>query len=535
MSYTDFVWVHHPLTGENPPIGKSSTPWEQTWLVFSKPDQNLLNEALKNEEGNVGVYGDRWVVDLKSRTISPRYWKAAPSEVVRVLWHVDGKPLPEEDSMAIEKWIDEWNGQDYVEGSSSDLLALPDGKNFVEYQESSGSYVIYGSGIGVYLSPRSPLTRGWKDLPTDTGDSALPATDLVFCIHGIGEHFWSQPSQQQAGSPGAFVESIREFRDLINKGRQEGEGRIECLPVVWANIIHEDDTDLVGRIKDITLRSVPVLRSLANDVASDVMFYQSSIYEGKIRRGVVSSINTAVKEYMANADSRGAARPRVSVLGHSLGSVIAYDVVEIQNNDNLPQEYRLQLDSDVHILILCGSPLPLFLTCRGVARSDIVPLSNCSRVYNIFNPTDPVAYRIEPLINPDCKAINPHHVPFYSGGGGIQRHVQVKSAVQSFAESAFEAGVTNALIKPVKNLLGFNEEEKKKYTDAVEKIKKLNRNERIDWVLQDSFIESATEYVAAIASHCKYFGNPGFALFVRDKIVNEPHSSADESESLEAA
>lgn len=83
----------------------------------------------------------------------------------------------------------------------------------------------------------------------------------------------------------------------------------------------------------------------------------------------------------------------------------------------------------------------------------------------------------------------------------------------------------------------------------MKKIKKANRGERIDWVmpvhasemnrdfqvLQDSFIESAGEYVAAVASHCKYFGNPDFAFFVRDKINDEYHSSADESESIEPA
>ncbi|KAF4704206.1 Vacuolar protein sorting-associated protein ist1, partial [Perkinsus olseni] len=99
----------------------------------------------------VGVYGDRWVVDLASRTVSPRYWKMASSEVVRALWHVDGKPLPEEDSVAIEKWIEERKAGDASGKRSPDYLALPDGKNFVEYQESSDSYVVYGSGIGVYL------------------------------------------------------------------------------------------------------------------------------------------------------------------------------------------------------------------------------------------------------------------------------------------------------------------------------------------------------------------------------------------------
>uniref|UniRef100_A0A4W6EGB4 DDHD domain-containing protein n=1 Tax=Lates calcarifer TaxID=8187 RepID=A0A4W6EGB4_LATCA len=51
-----------------------------------------------------------------------------------------------------------------------------------------------------------------------------------------------------------------------------------------------------------------------------------------------------------------------------------------------------------------GSPLAVFLALRGIRpgtschQDHILPTSICSRLFNVFHPTDPVAYRLEPLI-----------------------------------------------------------------------------------------------------------------------------------------
>ncbi|KAG7248803.1 hypothetical protein CRUP_028755, partial [Coryphaenoides rupestris] len=51
-----------------------------------------------------------------------------------------------------------------------------------------------------------------------------------------------------------------------------------------------------------------------------------------------------------------------------------------------------------------GSPLAVFLALRGIrpgiqgTQDHILPKSICQRLFNIFHPTDPVAYRLEPLV-----------------------------------------------------------------------------------------------------------------------------------------
>ena len=51
-----------------------------------------------------------------------------------------------------------------------------------------------------------------------------------------------------------------------------------------------------------------------------------------------------------------------------------------------------------------GSPLGVFLALRGVRpagngkQDHILPKHLCQRLFNVFHPSDPVAYRLEPLV-----------------------------------------------------------------------------------------------------------------------------------------
>eukprot|EP00966_Prymnesium_polylepis_P031199 725437-Prymnesium_polylepis.4 len=45
-----------------------------------------------------------------------------------------------------------------------------------------------------------------------------------------------------------------------------------------------------------------------------------------------------------------------------------------------------------------GSPLGCFLSLRGATLGRSFVLEHCPRVYNVFHPHDPVAYRLEPLL-----------------------------------------------------------------------------------------------------------------------------------------
>ncbi len=147
-------------------------------------------------------------------------------------------------------------------------------------------------------------------------------------------------------------------------------------------------------------------------------------------------------------------------MGHSLGSAILFDILCNQKVDNQAkrnshkENQRLQLDFEVEDFYAIGSPIGLFQMLKGrriAARQtpgvqpaqtpfNIVddpfsePLKGdssnqistyieittsspkCARVFNIFHPTDPIAYRIEPLISPAMAKLEPQPLPYTKKG-----------------------------------------------------------------------------------------------------------------------
>lgn len=49
-------------------------------------------------------------------------------------------------------------------------------------------------------------------------------------------------------------------------------------------------------------------------------------------------------------------------------------------------------------------------------RLDVMPQSLCKRFYNIFHWSDPVAYRMEPLLERGYSKVEPVVIPPYGGG-----------------------------------------------------------------------------------------------------------------------
>ena len=59
-------------------------------------------------------------------------------------------------------------------------------------------------------------------------------------------------------------------------------------------------------------------------------------------------------------------------------------------------------------LYAVGSPLGVFLVMRGATYTDLAPEKvNVERIFNVFHPYDPVAYRLEPLFAAEWKNIRP--------------------------------------------------------------------------------------------------------------------------------
>ena len=116
---------------------------------------------------------------------------------------------------------------------------------------------------------------------------------------------------------------------------------------------------------------------------------------------------------------------KVSILGHSLGSVISYEILVNQcpdkfteNDQNLLDKNNIadddtdsiksvwsetdevMLDFPVQKLFIVGSPLAVFVNFYFRESFIRSKLPTCGELCNIFHPSDFIAYRIEPLVKP---------------------------------------------------------------------------------------------------------------------------------------
>lgn len=339
-----------------------------------------------------------------------------------------------------------------------------------------------------------------EDYKEDEGDHQDREIEhLILVTHGIGQKL------------GLRTESVNFIHD-VNVLRQNLKGvyansadlqalnaevdklpkncRIQVLPVLWRgqldfparmrkqnrkehDITDKSDDDLeYPSLEDITIDGVPFVRGLITDLALDILLYQSA-YREHISRIVLNECNRIYKLFLdRNPNFNG----KVSLLGHSLGSAIFFDILCRQQEqkeaadpkyyhnrpDLQPTDPRrgkgLSFDFEVEDFYALGSPIGLFQMLKGrtiaarhqdgatVAESPMDPdlaedpfmsasyplmedtyatkaglpysisSPKCAQVYNIFHPSDPIAYRLEPLISPSMSTLKAQALPYTKKG-----------------------------------------------------------------------------------------------------------------------
>eukprot|EP00977_Amphora_coffeiformis_P014503 scaffold4063_cov178-Amphora_coffeaeformis.AAC.5 len=352
-------------------------------------------------------------------------------------------------------------------------------------------------------------------------------------------------------------------------------GRVEYLPVEW----HEAFAVLSQRrlapsslsspnsgrppvlMRDISLRTIPNMRDFANDTLMDVLYFMSPEHHDIMIDIVTREMNTVVKKFCQLTGFRG----RISLIGHSLGSVLSFDILANQNidlyvgdqegfipgvasQDSLesfvsarstersgegsgsnegtehdmepelfvptatPNEVQTttmhrhqfaypQLDFEVDNFFLLGSPLAVFLMIRNQQqplREDYY-LRGCQRVFNIFHPYDPVAYRIEPCLDPRNADFEPTIMSHWNGGFRVQYHtkrlwrklVDTTYRTQQNVVEAFEASMAAmGLLDTTSEALTADDEEDDEMSASESSESRsnyimtgqLNQGRRIDYV-----------------------------------------------------
>uniref|UniRef100_A0A671QIT8 Phospholipid phosphatase 5-like n=1 Tax=Sinocyclocheilus anshuiensis TaxID=1608454 RepID=A0A671QIT8_9TELE len=182
-----------------------------------------------------------------------------------------------------------------------------------------------------------------------------------------------------------------------------------------------------------------------------------------------------------------------------------------------------QLAFHPQALFAMGSPIGMFLTVRGLKRIDPnYSFPTCKSFYNIFHPFDPVAYRIEPMILPQDVDLLPMLIPHHKGRKRM--HLELKEGLTRVSSDllgslrmvwqSISQVPSPALAEGGISSMTPTDEKERNFT----KVGMLNRGRRIDFVLQETPIESFNEYLFAIQSHLCYWGSEDTALLVLREI-----------------
>jgi hypothetical protein len=471
-------------------------------------------------------------------------------------------------------------------------------RSVITPRDHESRLVVYSGKDDVAASMAVPPSRMDKEDMTKLLDAGKEGnTDhLVLIVHGIGEMLLSG---DVLGLSLPNLSSIIDCCGHLRKNHAEVQdahfsqmyptadatsrsstGRVEYLPVEW----HEAFSILSLRrptssesarkpnvtLKDITLRTIPNMRDFANDTLMDVLYFMNPEHHDTIIDIVTNEMNIVVEMFRQLTGFDG----RISVVGHSLGSIIAWDILGNQNievetiieepissipdvpsygtiesaygssrseDDNpeltqpeLPPPVTSsypQLEFNVDNFFLLGSPVAVFLMIRNQQQpltADFF-LRGCDRVFNIFHPYDPIAYRIEPCISPRNADFEPTIMKHWNGGFRVQyqtkrlwrKLVDTTFKTQQSVVEAFEESMAKLGLLDTSAGLPVDDEESSSEFDSDDNASRgnyigcgqLNRGRRIDYMVQEHEVETASEYVSALGAHSSYWIERDLSLF----------------------
>nr|XP_020450202.1 phospholipase DDHD2 isoform X3 [Monopterus albus] len=320
------------------------------WLPFSREDSDKLENscntaASKEEEVVVAVDGQRYDVHVKERKCYPVYWEQAPTEVRRCTWFYKGDkdtrfmPYPEDFSKSLEEaymisvTLNEWKRK--LDFPTGETVILHNPKLIMQYQPI-GLQDEWISSPSEQTRPRT-VKRGVDNISVEITDGEPEKVDhLVFMVHGIG------PACDLRFR--SIIQCVNDFRSAslsllashYKRAQQDGlVGRVEFLPVNWRSALHGDATGVDKDIQRITLPSISRLRHFTNDTLLDLFFYNSPTYCQTIVDTVASEVNRLHDLFkQRHPEFNGA----VSVVGHSLGSLILFDLLTNQRTGSETRE-----------------------------------------------------------------------------------------------------------------------------------------------------------------------------------------------------
>lgn len=395
-------------------------------------------------------------------------------------------------------------------------------------------------------------------------------TDLVLVAHGIGQKIAERVESYH------FTHAVNSFRRMVdsefqNPAVQEvldnSQSRLMVLPLNWRiGLSFEDGGTLqtgmetndsaaaqAFGLKDIEPNTIPAIRSMISDVMFDIPFYMSH-HKGKMIAALVKEANRIYRLWCRN-NPGFAENGRVHLVAHSLGSVMAVEVLSRQPTDLPPLDLlRLEPETkyfefDTRNLFLMGSPTGFFLLLeRGALtprRGHVKPgmdenevkaeniggdtgMFGClavDNIYNILAKEDPIAYLLNGTVDPAYAAsLKTAYVPtssasfFKSVGDAMRNAVMGRSGNPTTSTTGDGRPSTVRLPSQLElEVHDFTREE-----IAEKKAFLLNDNGQIDWFIRSGGGPLEIQYLNMLSAHSSYWSNTDFIRMLCIEIGRKP-------------
>ncbi|KAK3644820.1 hypothetical protein LTR56_009485 [Elasticomyces elasticus] len=422
------------------------------------------------------------------------------------------------------------------------------------------------AGVASSASGAPPKRRRRTDPDLAKADRPT-VSDLVLVIHGIGQQLSHRMESFH------FTHAMNTFRrdvnvevgtDQVKAHFRKDMGGIMVLPVNWRHALslHDGgDSDGVEEeasakdftMKDITPDTLPSVRAIVRDVFSDVPYYMSH-HQPKMIAGVIREANRVYQLWCQN-NPGFAENGRVHLIGHSLGSVMAIDILSRQPTtipDHLADPTKLDLSTDIdHFLFntsnlfLAGSPAGFFLLLKKAqlrprldhasATADADPTSNnlsvcgereqygclpVDNIYNIINGYDPVSYRMNAAVDRSFAAsLKKAWIPTTALGwfGGAGGSGWFAGSGNNNASSVAKAPLLPRLPSNVEmEIHNFTLEE-----IAEKRMYLLNDNGQIDYFVRYGGGPLEIQYLTMLGAHSSYWLLKDFTRMIVAEVGRE--------------
>lgn len=354
---------------------------------------------------------------------------------------------------------------------------------------------------------------------------------LVLCVHGIGQNLGKKYEYVNFAHTVNLLRSnmkklYTESKSLKKMNRESGlkdwenNCNVQVLPITWRHTIgfqtdatkpNEEFPEL-PTLGNITVNGVLGLRRLLGDVALDILLYGEPYYRERIMTEVRQQLNAAYHLFKEKNPRFGG---EVHLIGHSLGSLILFDILSDQD--------KYKLDFEVKNYFCVGSPIGVF---KLIQRSQIGPKSaetgktslqvqrpQCHDLYNLFHVCDPIAYRMEPLVDISMAKYEQAYLSHWYAGDSITSRV-------------LEIGGNLLKDIPGKNKNKQLQRNRVRLSsDITSTLTGLNHSGRIDYSLPPGFLE--VDIISAAKAHVSYFEEIDIAGFILKEILTK-HENVSE-------